>query len=236
MASFILAALLLGNVCICICTLEAQDVKTDQEKSQNLITDQEVKTEKVKTQGVKARAADTQTNPSANIELSSARNPLPSSTSRLDLLYERRSKYKNVIVYGYPEQSIENIMRTVDQIGRKLGIDRPLSFVKHAFRINNNREKNTSRSIIIILTSHHARVKWLTSYRKRKLWSEKWYLNEQLTKGALALAIETKKWATERNFKNVWTWNDRIWLRRNESGVRELVIDLDHLSKLKTKT
>uniref|UniRef100_A0A8D8Z689 Uncharacterized protein n=1 Tax=Cacopsylla melanoneura TaxID=428564 RepID=A0A8D8Z689_9HEMI len=147
-------------------------------------------------------------------------------------LQDQRSKECNLIVGNVAEKVNEDLLQLVEIIGLKLGIPNPLSYVQ---RVNRMYSATMPRPIVIHLSSPYERNKWVTSYRKKRLWTEKWFLNEHLTRNNQELLQETKLWVRENKFLGPWTWNSRVYFRKNIDTGNIRVVNLVHLRHLERR-
>ncbi|KAL1451323.1 hypothetical protein WDU94_005712 [Cyamophila willieti] len=155
----------------------------------------------------------------------------PENLEKLKLL-ERRKKMSNVIVYGWPERENEIIMDTVEAIGHKLGILKPLSMVRTAFRANKPSNR-IPRPILIRLANNSVKGKWIILYRKSKLWKKQFYIEEHLSKAIQLLSSQTRVWVKSKNYTHTWTWNSRVFYRKSEDdSKRYRVLNMRHLVRL----
>uniref|UniRef100_A0A8D9EVI4 FP protein C-terminal domain-containing protein n=1 Tax=Cacopsylla melanoneura TaxID=428564 RepID=A0A8D9EVI4_9HEMI len=130
---------------------------------------------------------------------------------------EQQNRLKNVIVSGIVIRRVhqdESLMRSVEQIGRKLGIKYPLLDVQMARRIF--LPDKTKGAIVIQLKSTLIKENWILKYRKGGFWRENWYMNEHLTKQNFNLFKLTKIMARNQRWNYVWTRFCRIYMRKNE--------------------
>ncbi|KAL1454436.1 hypothetical protein WDU94_010692 [Cyamophila willieti] len=144
---------------------------------------------------------------------------------------KQRSRMINVIVNGIPQKKNEDMMKLVEMIGQKLGINDPLHDVQRAHRVNST-NKNKPKPIVIRLLNTKTRDRWTAAYRQRKLWNEKWYVNEHLTKTNQDLLYKTKEWAKKNNYKFVWTRDCKVHLRKDENSRVFAVNNLEHLESI----
>uniref|UniRef100_A0A8D8YVU2 FP protein C-terminal domain-containing protein n=1 Tax=Cacopsylla melanoneura TaxID=428564 RepID=A0A8D8YVU2_9HEMI len=135
---------------------------------------------------------------------------------------------RNIVVSGaHPVGKNESIMRRVEQIGQRIGIQEPLKDVRQAWRIW---LPSVQKQVLIIkLRSKKAIVNWMIKYRKRKLWEEKLYMNEQMTKEAYSLVRHSKQLAKKHNWSHVWIQKGRIFLRQTNLGAKYKVESFEHL-------
>ncbi|KAL1451320.1 hypothetical protein WDU94_005709 [Cyamophila willieti] len=136
-------------------------------------------------------------------------------TEREKKLWERKNK---LIVYGIPNRKNENMSQTVEEIGHKLDIVKPLSQVQMAYRIVN--ETRRVHPILLELVNLYIKARWINAYRKKKLWREKWFLHEYSPNIVRNLVAKTKQWAERNKFKHVFSRN----------GTNEMVAVIRHPS------
>lgn len=130
---------------------------------------------------------------------------------------QQRSRLSNIIIDGVQESKDEDVYKIVEVLGKRLGISNPSQDIQAAHRVFS---KNTSKPkpIVVRLLNSKTRDKWTKSYRAKKLWTEKVYINEHLTLKNQKLLAEAKKKAKENNFKYTWVKDCKILVRRNEKS------------------
>uniref|UniRef100_A0A8D8Z2N5 FP protein C-terminal domain-containing protein n=1 Tax=Cacopsylla melanoneura TaxID=428564 RepID=A0A8D8Z2N5_9HEMI len=132
--------------------------------------------------------------------------------------YVQENMLYNVIVYGFAKTpKDESIMKLVELTGRKLHIKHPLDDVESAWRKPFGEDKG-QQAIVISFKNRESRVKWLTAYKRSKLWYVKFYVTEQLTTHNLNLVKGTKRLAKENKWKHVWVRDGKVYVRQNDTS------------------
>ncbi|KAL1452920.1 hypothetical protein WDU94_007104 [Cyamophila willieti] len=124
----------------------------------------------------------------------------------------------------------ESILKVVEQIGHKLGIESPLQDVVEARRI---RVRNEGSALIVItLRDKTTKSKWLAQYREKKLWTEKLFINEHITKRNLDLIRVARELARKHGWHYVWMRDGAVRIRRNETSKMYTVKNLQDLHNI----
>uniref|UniRef100_A0A8D9E5G0 Uncharacterized protein n=1 Tax=Cacopsylla melanoneura TaxID=428564 RepID=A0A8D9E5G0_9HEMI len=141
---------------------------------------------------------------------------------------DESDRKNNLVVNGIDETEDENINQIVEDLGRKLDIENPLQDVVRVYR---RICRKKPRPIVICLTSHKIRVRWILAYRARRLWTEKLFVSEHLPKQVRELEIDTRRWAQSRNYTTgaVWVWRAQVFYRKHKESPRYRVLDHAHL-------
>lgn len=130
---------------------------------------------------------------------------------------QQRSRLINIIINGVPQKKNEDVYKIVEQIGLKLKIEDPMSHVQVAHRVNTiNKEK--PKPIVVRLLNTKSRDLWTKSYRVNKMWEQKFYVNEHLTKRNQNVLYKTKEFKKKYNYKFVWVRDCKIFIRKNETS------------------
>ncbi|CAH2083312.1 unnamed protein product [Euphydryas editha] len=155
-------------------------------------------------------------------------------TDRLGQI-EQNMRVCNVEITGIPEHKSENLLNTVQQLGRIVESPISESDILHVTRIAKlNKESNRPRSVIVKLRSQRHRDELLaavTRYNKKnkdkKLSTEHLglggrrepiFVSEHLTLKNKQLHAAARKKAKEAGFKFVWIRDGRILARKSEQS------------------
>lgn len=130
---------------------------------------------------------------------------------------QQRSRLNNIIINGIPEAKNEDVYKLVENIGLKLNICDPASHIQVAHRVKTT-IKEKSKPIVVRLLNTKTRDVWTAAYRQKKMWEQKIYLNEHLTRKNQNLLKKTKTIQKEHGFKFVWVRDCKIFIRKNESS------------------
>uniref|UniRef100_A0A8D9AZX8 Uncharacterized protein PFB0460c n=1 Tax=Cacopsylla melanoneura TaxID=428564 RepID=A0A8D9AZX8_9HEMI len=150
----------------------------------------------------------------------------------VDETTQRPARLNNILVWGIGHRDHEDIMEIVKAIGERLGIEEPLKEVVSAYRYYSNR---TPRPICVRMVNNAAKGKWIIMYRKSRLWKDKIYLEEHLTKNVQLLSGQTRIWAKNKHYAHTWTWNSRVYYRKNYNDpTKYRVLNIRHLLRLQT--
>ncbi|XP_026678951.1 uncharacterized protein LOC113467137 [Diaphorina citri] len=144
---------------------------------------------------------------------------------------EQRSRMINITINGIQQKGNENVLKIVEEIGRKLGFVKPLEDVQAAHRVNSMNKKKP-KPIIVRLLNTKTRDKWTAAYRQKKLWHENFYINEHLTRRNQELLYQTKQLARKKNYRYVWTHDCKILIRKNENSKAYAIKNLDQLENI----
>uniref|UniRef100_A0A8D9B338 FP protein C-terminal domain-containing protein n=1 Tax=Cacopsylla melanoneura TaxID=428564 RepID=A0A8D9B338_9HEMI len=129
--------------------------------------------------------------------------------------YENAPKKCTVVVGGLPPLDYNvSIIRRVEEIGHMLGFENPLDDVNVAWPISLPHNKN--QIILINLLTKKIRLKWVTAFRVRKLWTEKLFLQEYVPKEIQDLVRYAKDMAKVEGWKYVWLKDGIVYLRKIE--------------------
>ncbi|KAL1458414.1 hypothetical protein WDU94_008570 [Cyamophila willieti] len=136
---------------------------------------------------------------------------------------EQQARQSNVLIHNWPQKENENMLDEIKKIARKLGINDPMHDVLGARRIGqkstglNHAEQNpdTPYPLVICLRDPETRKNWTTAFYNSRLWEEKWYVNEHLSRYNQYLMLAAKKWAKKRGWKFVWSKDCKVLLRKS---------------------
>lgn len=146
---------------------------------------------------------------------------------------EQSLRIANVKITGVPEHKSENLVRTVEQLGRIVESPIAESDILHVTRIAKfNKESKRPRSIIVKLQNQNRRDELLAAVsrfnkknRDKKLntehlgiggHSQPIFVSEHLTLTMKHLHAATRMKAREVGFKFVWIRDGRIFVRKSE--------------------
>ncbi|CAH2095172.1 unnamed protein product [Euphydryas editha] len=169
-------------------------------------------------------------------------------TDRLGQI-ERNMRVCNVEITGIPEHKSENLLNTVEQLGRIVESPIAESDILHVTRIAKlNKESNRPRSVIVKLRSQRHRDELLaavTRFNKKnkdnKLNTEHLglggrrepvFVSEHLTPTNKHLHAAARKKAKEAGFMFVWIRDGRILARKNEQSHAIYIKDDESLKLL----
>ncbi|CAK1595939.1 unnamed protein product [Parnassius mnemosyne] len=169
-------------------------------------------------------------------------------TDRLGQI-ERNMRVCNVEITGIPEHKSENLLSTVEQLGRIVESPIAESDILHVTRIAKlNKESNRPRSVIVKLRSQRHRDELLaavTRFNKKnkdnKLNTEHLglggrrepvFVSEHLTPTNKHLHAAARKKAKEAGFMFVWIRDGRILARKNEQSHAIYIKDDESLKLL----
>uniref|UniRef100_A0A8D8VPW0 FP protein C-terminal domain-containing protein n=1 Tax=Cacopsylla melanoneura TaxID=428564 RepID=A0A8D8VPW0_9HEMI len=153
------------------------------------------------------------------------------SRLRIDGVKLEQGRVNNALIFGIAETKKENVVKIVQDIGYKLGIESPLNDIESAYRYKSSK---VPQPILVRFKNNGAKGKWVILYRRSKLWNQEVYLQEHLSSTTMQLVVETRKWAKEKQYPHVWTWNNEVFYRKRDNALRLKVINMGHLHRLKT--
>lgn len=130
---------------------------------------------------------------------------------------QQRSRLSNIIINGIPEAKNENVYKLVENIGEKLNIQDPGSHIQVAHRVLST-NKNKPKPIVVRLLNTKTRDIWTTAYRQKKMWQQKIYLSEHLTKKNQDILRQAKAFKTEHKFKYAWVRDCKVFLRKSDNS------------------
>ncbi|KAI5723366.1 uncharacterized protein LOC103521242 [Diaphorina citri] len=130
---------------------------------------------------------------------------------------QQRSRLSNIIINGIPEAKGENVFKLVEDLGRKLEINNAESHIQVAHRVKTT-NKTKAKPIVVRLLNSKTRDIWTAAYRQKKLWAQKIYVNEHLTKKNQDLLHQAKEFKSRYNFNFVWVRDCKIFIRKNDKS------------------
>lgn len=165
------------------------------------------------------RQLTSQMNENKNLkqELGNARNEID------DL--QQRSRLNNIIINGISESKNEDVYKIVFDLGRKLNIEDPSSHIQIAHRVRTTMTSKP-KPIVVRLLNTKTRDIWTKAYREKKMWEQKVYVNEHLTRKNQGLLKKAKEFKDENDFNFVWVRDCKVFIRKNENS-RVFVIRSD---------
>uniref|UniRef100_A0A8D8TCR6 Uncharacterized protein n=1 Tax=Cacopsylla melanoneura TaxID=428564 RepID=A0A8D8TCR6_9HEMI len=141
-----------------------------------------------------------------------------------------QNRMNNLIIYGIQHRKNEDVLRIVEKIGRKLGLQNPMEDVLKAFRQICNR---ATKPIVLYMYSERAKDKWIRAYRRKQLWGDSMFICEQVKKSTVNLLAAAKEWGKKNNFDRVWLWHSQVFYRRMPNTTeRSRVNNMHHLKQL----
>lgn len=144
------------------------------------------------------------------------RTELKKAWSDIDDL-QQRSRLNNIIINGIPESKNEDVNMLVENIGQKLNIRDPASHIQVAHRVKSTNDKKP-KPIVVRLLNTKTRDVWTSAYRQKKMWEQKIFLSEHLTKKNQQLLHKAKEIKRTQNFKFVWVRDCKVFIRKSEKS------------------
>uniref|UniRef100_A0A8D8ZA02 Uncharacterized protein n=1 Tax=Cacopsylla melanoneura TaxID=428564 RepID=A0A8D8ZA02_9HEMI len=137
-----------------------------------------------------------------------------SKTERSEQDLRQTFRSCNLLIHGMPQH--KEPIQEVKWIARKLGIFGSWrSDVIGYYRINSTSSDIDNQPLVIQMKDRNTKYKWIFLYRKKRMWYEKWYLNEHLSSYNFRLLAKSKIWARENNYHCVWIKDCRIYIQAN---------------------
>lgn len=130
---------------------------------------------------------------------------------------QQRSRLNNIIINGIPEARGEDVTKLVENLGDKMKIPNAASHIQVAHRVKSMNESKT-KPIVVRLLNTKTRDIWTKAFREQKLWHQKIYVNEHLTKRNQDLHRMTKAMKEKYQYKYVWVRDCKIFVRKNETA------------------
>ncbi|XP_061379603.1 uncharacterized protein LOC133319395 [Danaus plexippus] len=179
-------------------------------------------------------------------ENSELRETLKNQTNTINIL-DRESRASNIELHCIPEKRSENLLKTVEQIGKITNVNIPEGSVVKCTRVAKiNRNSLRPRSIIVKFNSPLIRDTFLAGVINFNKLNKKDRLNtshlgvpgekrpvfisEHLSSTAKDTYAAARIFAKQKQYRFVWTRNGKIFLRKTESS------DAINVRGLKTKT
>lgn len=140
---------------------------------------------------------------------------------------EQYSHRNNLIIYGIPEQTNENIHTVIRRLAVAIQFeDWSLNYVDAVHRIG-AKSGSRPRPIIIKFTSRLVKEEFLKKRKVRRNLKamdlgysseDSIYINESLTSSTRHLLKQTREAAKAKNYNQVWTMNCSIFVRKDSKG------------------
>lgn len=153
---------------------------------------------------------------------------------------EQYNRNKNLQIEGIPEVSNENMPDIIGKLSDF--INEPIDYksdIQAAHRIPTRRSRGP-RPIIIQLSDRKKRDSLLRKSKKIKLVSKNFcadvpetnvYVNEHLTPYTKNLLFHAKK-LKQQGYKYIWTWEGKIFAKKDDNGERMRISSVQDLKKL----
>lgn len=149
---------------------------------------------------------------------------------------EHQNRQKQLVLSGIPYKPNENLVYAVEKISGKLECNIRPDDIDSIYRVKR------SPTIMVRFLHTHKRNDFLSKYRKSPIsttdlgfqTNDKIYVNELLSPTQAALFFKARNFRKNHNFKYVWTANQQIYLRKEDSGDAIRITstsDLDGLTK-----
>lgn len=155
---------------------------------------------------------------------------------------QQRSRNRNVEIFGIEQSEGENVIKIVETLATKLGLNLDGLDVVHRVpkKDHPGEKKKTIPSIVMQFATRSARSKWL-QHRNTNLMSKdvvanggttKIFINEHLSPHNKKLLFAAKTKASMFHYQFVWPKDGKIFVKRNESSRTHKILrfaDLDRL-------
>lgn len=160
---------------------------------------------------------------------------------------EAKSRERNIEIAGLKSRVGEDIKKTVEIVGRKMGFSPDI--ILGAMRVGSEKvgkeNKERPRPVIVTLTSVSARTEWLAQKKKRLTNSDIYgdndsmpiFFNEDLTKFMRELLWHTKN-ELKSTYKYIWIQHGKVLVRKDEKDENKKIFvirSVDDVRKLKEK-
>lgn len=150
--------------------------------------------------------------------------------------YEHSSRAKCIELNGIPFQKGENLHEGLEKIVKSLN----LNWLRPGIDIDNVYRIKQSKRVVVKFIQTTKRDAFFQHYRKNILsvdalgfnGKEKIFVNEVLSPEQSKLFWKTRKFKSDHNFKFVWTFNQKIYLRKTTDSVAVAVNSENDLNSI----
>ncbi|KAL1451459.1 hypothetical protein WDU94_005835 [Cyamophila willieti] len=147
-----------------------------------------------------------------------------------------KSNHTVIIIYDMcyrsPNLTNENILKTVEHYGHKLGFKKPLDDIVKAYR---SIVPTVVAPLVIDMKNMEAKDKWIDAYTEKEYYQEKWYLLDLgLPRDECILREEAEEWKDMKNYTRCWFRKKQltVFYKKNETSGIYRIKDMEHLHHL----
>lgn len=147
---------------------------------------------------------------------------------------EEYSRIDNVVIHGIKEEeneTEEELIEQIEEIGKSLGVQIQLSDIKVAHRLPTSKKENRHRPVIVRMNNRMKKEKLIQRSKECRL--QNIYIDRHHTKETTALLNEAKAGRKEGAFKYAWiNRRGQVMIRTKENTPSIKILNSEHLQEL----